>query len=139
MDDAFATDGLRYSDIEVLNGKKRIAGAAFATDFDLTHPLAFGFYNNTLPLFKNSTAVMQAPNKPFVMVAQYKDKPLMAGYTAPELEDTIAESAAIVAHNVGRGKIIAFTDNVNFRGYWYGSSRLMSNAIFMSGFINTQG
>lgn len=139
VDDAFETDGLDYGDIEVLNGKKRIAGAAFATDFDLTHPLAFGFYNQTLPSFKNSTAIMQAPDKPFVMVAQYKEKPLMAGYTASELEDTIAESAAIVAHNVGKGKIIAFADNVNFRGYWYGTSRLMSNAIFMSGFINTQG
>ena len=136
VNDAFNTDGLSYGDIEVLNGKKRIAGAAFATDIDLTHPLAFGFYNETLPIFKNSTAVMQAPDKPFIMVAQYKDKPLMAGYTAPELEDTIAESAAIVAHTVGQGKVIAFADNVNFRGYWYGTSRLMSNAIFMSGFIN---
>jgi hypothetical protein len=136
IDDAFKTDELSYGDIEVLNGKKRIAGAAFATDFDLTHPLAFGFYNETLPLFKNSTVVMQAPNQPFVMVAQYKEKPVMAGYTAPELEDTIAESAAIVAHNVGKGKIIAFADNVNFRGYWYGTSRLMSNAVYMSGFIN---
>jgi hypothetical protein len=136
VNDVFKTDGLSYGDIEVLNGKKRIAGAAFATDLDLTHPLAFGFYNDTLPLFKNSTAVMQVPDGPFTMVAQYKEQPLMAGYTATELEDVIADSAAIVAHSVGRGKVIAFADNVNFRGYWYGTSRLMSNAIFMSGFIN---
>ncbi|TDF36395.1 peptidase M14 [Alteromonadaceae bacterium M269] len=136
IDDAFNTEGLKYGDIESLNGKKRIAGAAFATDLDLTHPLAFGFYNETLPIFRNSTSVMQLPNRPFVTVAKYTDKPLMAGYTATELEDTIADSAAIVAHNVGRGKVIAFTDDLNFRGYWYGTSRLLSNAIFMSGFID---
>ena len=63
----------------------------------------------------------------------------MAGYTAKELQHLIGGSAAIVSHNVGKGKVIAFATNVNFRGVWYGTSRLMSNAIFMSGFINAKG
>jgi hypothetical protein len=71
-------------------------------------------------------------------VARYTESPLLAGYAASELEELVANSAAIVAHNYGRGKVIAFADNVNFRGYWYGTSRLLSNAIFMSGFIDVQ-
>ena len=137
--DAFNDDGLGYADKEAFAGKKRIAGAVFETELDLGHPLAFGFHRDQLPMFRNSDRVMLMPGAPFVTVAKYAKSPLMAGYTSDELQKLIGDSAAIVAHNFGRGKVIAFTDNVNFRGYWYGTSRLLSNAIFMAGLIDAQG
>ena len=79
---------------------------------------------------------MSQPDKPFVTVAGYVKSPLMAGYTADELQKLIGGSAAIVSHNFGKGKVIGFATNVNFRGVWYGTSRLMSNAIFMADFID---
>ncbi|MFQ3351286.1 MAG: hypothetical protein ACI914_000528, partial [Candidatus Marivariicella framensis] len=30
----------------------------------------------------------------------------------------------------GKGKIIMFTDNTQFRAFWYGTNRLLANAIF---------
>lgn len=136
---AFATTGLAYKDQDALKGKQRIAGAVFETQLDLSHPLAFGFTTTKLPMFRNSALVMRQPDKPFITVARYVKSPLMAGYTAEELQQKIAESAAIVTHNLGKGKVIGFATNVNFRGVWYGTSRLMSNAIFMAGFINAPG
>jgi hypothetical protein len=136
---AFETTGLSYKDQDSLKAKQRIAGAVFETQLDISHPLAFGFTSATLPMFRNSALVMRQPDKPFLAVARYVKSPLMAGYTAKELQKHIAGSAAIVSHNVGKGKIVAFATNVNFRGVWYGTSRLMSNAIFMAGFINAPG
>jgi hypothetical protein len=136
---AFETTGMTYKDQEAFKAKQRIAGAVFETQLDLSHPLAFGYTSTTLPMFRNSALVMRQPDKPFVTVASYTKSPLMGGYSADELQKLIGGSAAIVSHNFGRGKVIGFTTNVNFRGVWYGTSRLMSNAIFMAGFINAAG
>jgi hypothetical protein len=136
---AFETTGMTYKDQEALKAKQRIAGAVFETQLDLSHPLAFGYNSTTLPMFRNSALVMRQPDKPFITAASYAKTPLMAGYTADELQQLIGGSAAIVSHNFGKGKVIGFATNVNFRGVWYGTSRLMSNAIFMAGFINAQG
>ena len=136
---AFETTGLAYKDQDALKAKQRIAGAVFETQLDISHPLAFGYKSTTLPMFRNSALVMRQPDKPFVTVARYSKSPLLAGYTAEELQKQIAGSAAIVSHSFGKGKVIGFATNVNFRGVWYGTSRLMSNAIFMAGFINAQG
>lgn len=136
---AFETTGMTYKDQEALKAKQRIAGAVFETQLDLSHPLAFGYTSTTLPMFRNSALVMRQPDKPFITVASYTKSPLIGGYSADELQKLIGGSAAIVSHNFGRGKVIGFATNVNFRGVWYGTSRLMSNAIFMAGFINAAG
>jgi hypothetical protein len=136
---AFEIKGLNYADKEAYAGKQRIAGAVFDTKLDTSHPLAFGFSSKKLPIFRNAKNIMRNPDKPFVTVARYTQDPLLAGYTSKELQELIGNSAAVVAHNHGKGKVIAFSDNINFRGYWRGTSRLLSNAVFMSSFINAPG
>ena len=136
---AFETTGMTYKDQEALKAKQRIAGAVFETQLDISHPLAFGYTSSTLPMLRNSALVMRLPDKPFITVASYVKSPLMAGYSADELQQLIGGSAAIVSHNFGKGKVVGFATNINFRGVWYGTSRLMSNAIFMAGFINAPG
>lgn len=136
---AFDTKTLSYKDRDNLAGRQRIAGAVFDTKIDNSHPLTFGFPERSLPMFRNSDLVMKAPEQPFIMVGQYQNKPLVAGYTSNELQKQIAGSASIVAHGYGDGAVIAFADDVNFRGYWQGTSRLLSNAIFLSGFIDEEG
>ena len=136
---AFETTGMVYKNQEAYKAKQRIAGAVFETLLDISHPLAFGFNSATLPMFRNSALVMRQPDKPFITVASYVKSPLMAGYSADELQKLIGGSAAIVSHSFGKGKVIGFATNVNFRGVWYGTSRLMSNSIFMAGFINAPG
>ena len=124
-------DNLSYQDKELLAGKQRIAGAIYQAELDLTHPLTFGFTRATLPVFKNSTLLLQPSNTPFVNVALYSAAPQLAGYTAAEYLPRISQSAVLLAHNVGRGRVIAMTDNPVFRGYFYGSSRLLVNALYL--------
>jgi len=121
----------RYADKEQLAGQQRIAGAIFQTELDLSHPLSFGLPRAELPVFKNALMVMQAPEQPFVTVARYRKGKQLAGFAAPELVGQISESAALVAQNYGKGRIIAMTDNPVFRGYFNGSSRLLVNALYL--------
>ena len=35
-------------------------------------------------------------------------------------------------NNIGKGKVIYLTDNTNFRAFWYGTNKILMNAIFFS-------
>lgn len=139
IDSAFKTMDLQYGDRESLAGKKRIAGAVFNTDVDLSHPLLFGFEHPELPVFRNSSVIMRRPTKPFISAINYQKIPLLAGYTSDEMESLLSDTSMAVAHKKGEGRVIAFTDNVSFRGYWWGTRRLLTNAIYLSQFINEKG
>ncbi len=132
MSEAFATDGLSYQDKDDLAGKKRIAGAIFKTKVDTSHPLMYGMQDATLPVFKNSQFVFKNSDVPFVTVAQYTAAPLLAGFTHADNVSQIANQTAMVAHSVGRGKVIAMAENPVFRGFWHGTSRLVANSLFFS-------
>lgn len=130
IDALFDTSDSTYLDKESLAGKKRIAGAIFAAELDLGHPLTYGFDRSILPMFKNSTIIIDKPEKPFMAVATFQAEPLLSGYTDQNIVNRIAYNAPIVAHNYGKGRVIASSENLAFRGYWYGTAKLLSNAIF---------
>ncbi|MFT6330985.1 MAG: hypothetical protein ACJAYN_002933 [Bermanella sp.] len=135
VDEAFTTKGLGFGDKDAFAAKKLIAGAVYRADVDLSHPLMFGFEDDDLPLFKTSNMVMKASNNPFNEVATYQEKSLVAGYTADELQKLIGKTTAIVAKPLGNGVVIGFVDNIHFRGYWDGTSKLMANSLYMSPLI----
>lgn len=128
---------LSYQDKEMLAGKQRIAGAIYQAELDLSHPLTFGLTQATLPVFKNSTMLLQPSQMPFVNVALYSSTPQLAGYTAAEYLPRISQSAVMLAHNLGKGRVIGMTDNPVFRGYFYGSSRLLVNALYLGSAFST--
>jgi hypothetical protein len=128
----FDTEELTYQDKEKLSARKRIAGAIFDTKLDTSHPLTYGYTDAQLPLFRNSTIIMESAESPFITVAEYTQTPLLSGYTDRNLVNKIANSPAIIAHNLGRGRVIATTDVFAFRGYWLGSSKVLANSLFFA-------
>lgn len=132
IDSLFDTTNLNYEEKEVLASRKRIAGAIFQVELDTSHPLAYGYRETTLPLFRNSTLILEKPSVPFTTLAKYTPAPLLSGFADKNLVNTLAHNAAIVAHNYGKGRVIASSDVLAFRGYWHGSSKLLANSIFFS-------
>lgn len=132
IDSVFPTEGLKYKDKSALAASKIIAGAVYQAHIDPSHPLFFGYHHNTLPLFKTSNMIVRAEHNPFYQPGFYTDSPLMAGYSAPVLQDMIADSAAVLVQSRGKGVVIGFVDDTLFRGYWYGTGKLMGNAIYQS-------
>lgn len=130
--EGFSTQDLSYDDKEKFFSQQRIAGTIFSTQIDTSHPLAYGYNNSFLPIFKNSTILMKQPKAPFVTVNSYTKNPLLSGYSATPMTNKVAEKAAIIAHNYGDGRVIASTENLTFRGYWLGTSKIIGNALFFS-------
>ncbi|MCP4059501.1 MAG: peptidase M14, partial [Pseudoalteromonas sp.] len=85
------------------------------------------------------TWLLEKSSAPFVNILTYPQKPLLAGFTDGVNEQQIAGAAAMMAHSYGRGSVIAMTDNPVFRGYWYGTSRLLSNALFFGHTFRVRG
>jgi hypothetical protein len=135
IDSAFPTKDMAFSDQDALAAKKLVAGAVYQSKIDLTHPLFFGFEQDTLPLFKTSNLVLNVNDNPFEDIATYTDKPLVAGYSADEMQALIRNTAAIVAVKKQKGLVIGFVDNVHFRGYWDGTNKLTANALYLSGLL----
>jgi hypothetical protein len=60
----------------------------------------------------------------------YTNDPLLSGYISEENLEMLKNSVPFQAQSLGSGKVIAFTDNTNFRAFWYGTNKLLMNAIF---------
>ena len=111
-------------------GAKVIGGAIFETQLDRSHPIAFGYKNDQLPIFRNSTIFLEADAQSYNNPIQYSSSPLLSGYISkPNLKE-LANTSAFKVGRKGGGKVIYFTDNTNFRAFWYGTNKLLMNAIF---------
>ena len=111
-------------------GAQLISGSIFNTNLDRSHPINFGVSNSTLPHFRNSTIFMSPEKDKFNNPIQYTKSPLLSGYISNDNLDILKNSVPFKVKRVGKGKVLMFTDNTQFRAFWYGTNRLLSNAIF---------
>jgi len=121
-----------YVDARPNSGKTRVGGAIFEVDLDLTHPLAFGYRDKTIPVYRNSNVWLAPSQSAYATVAKYTDNPHIDGFITDEnMDKFLKPSASLIVSPVGRGRVVMFADNPNFRGAWYGTNRLFLNAIFL--------
>ncbi|NEU10452.1 zinc carboxypeptidase [Flavihumibacter sp. R14] len=125
-----------YNTQQEVAGARYIPGAIFKTRLDKTHPIGYGIRENTVPVFREGTGMFEKPRNPFATPVAYTDKPLLAGYISKDNENALKGSASVICSSYGRGQVISFSDNPNFRAFWFGTSKLFMNAIF---FGNTIG
>ena len=118
-------------------GAKFTGGAIFLADLDTTHPLGYGYADRKIALYRNSNTVLEVSANPYATVIQYDKVPLLNGYVHPQSLKKIATSAGLLVSSAGRGRVILFSDNPNFRGTWLGTSRLFFNALFYGKTIST--
>ena len=125
-----------YCDLAANNGAKYIGGAIFETKLDLSHPLAFGYDRDLLPVFRRGTLFFEVSKNAYASPLVYTDQPLLSGYISKDNLKALSNSASIVVSSVSKGKVICMADNPNFRGYWYGTNRLFANALFFGDLIS---
>ena len=118
-------------------GREQLGGAIFQVDLDITHPLGFGYRSNLLPVYKNNNVFLAPSNNAYSTVAQYTDNAHIDGYISTDNYNLfIKKSASLVVSPLGRGRVVLFADNPNFRGAWYGTNRLFLNALFLGNQIS---
>ncbi|WP_438973587.1 M14 family zinc carboxypeptidase [Polaribacter sp.] len=112
------------------SGAQVIGGAIFEAKLDRSHPINFGYKENTLALFRNTTLFMQADKNSYNNPIQYTQTPLLSGYISKENAKVIPNTVPFKVGRLGRGRVIVFTDNTNFRAFWFGTNKLLMNTIF---------
>ncbi|TBN04740.1 zinc carboxypeptidase [Hyunsoonleella flava] len=121
---------ITFEDVSSFKGAQRIGGAIFETKIDRSHPINFGYKNDRLPMFRNTTIFMKADSLSYNNPIQYAKSPLLSGYISKPNLDVLSGSVPLKIQKSGNGKVVAFTDNTNFRAFWYGTNKLLMNAIF---------
>jgi hypothetical protein len=127
---------LDYARQEDVEGSKRINGAIFQADLDVTHPIAFGITDRKLFINKNGPTLLVPSSNKYATVAQYTAAPFTNGYSSKANIAKVANSAAIIATASGNGEVVLFADDPTYRGYWLGTNRLFLNAIFFGNLLN---
>ena len=128
---------LDYARQEDVEGSKRINGAIFQADLDITHPIAFGITDRKLFINKNGSTLLLPSSNKYGTVAQYTATPFINGYSSKANVAKVANSAAIIATASGNGEVVLFADDPTYRGYWLGTNRLFLNAIFFGNLLNS--
>ncbi|MBN09873.1 MAG: zinc carboxypeptidase [Flavobacteriaceae bacterium] len=116
-------------------GAQLISGSIFNTKLDRSHPINFGINNSSIPFFRNSTIFLSPEVKSFNNPIEYSEKPLMSGYISNKNYKILKKSVPFKIKKVGKGSVIMFTDNTQFRAFWYGTNRLLANSIFNIDFM----
>ena len=131
------TKRLPYVEASEHLGRERLGGAIFEVDLDLTHPLGFGYRSSKLPVYKNNTVFLQPSKNVYSTVSKYTSDPHIDGYVSNKnLNTFLKPSASLIVSPMGRGRVVMFADNPNFRGAWYGTNKLFLNAIFFGDLIS---
>ncbi|MDX1477605.1 MAG: M14 family metallopeptidase [Saprospiraceae bacterium] len=130
------SDQRPYASASADQGSRVIGGAIFEIELDLTHPIAYGYRESKLPVFRRGTAFYEPMENPYATPGRYTDTPLLSGYINDENLEAIRGSASIFIGGSGSGRVICFADNPSFRAYWWGTQKLVANAVFFGSSIS---
>ncbi len=130
LKDTLVGKNINFEQKNDFRGAQVTGGAIFEANLDLTHPINFGYKNTNISLFRNTNVYIKPNKNSYNNPIVYTNDPLLSGYISEENLELIKNSVPFQIQGLGKGKVVAFTDNTNFRAFWYGTNKLLMNAIF---------
>jgi hypothetical protein len=79
---------------------------------------------------------MEKSRNPYSNPLVLSQSPLQSGYISKVNYPKASESAVVGVTAMGQGRVIGFTSNVCFRAFWFGTNKLLTNAIFYGPMIS---
>ena len=137
-----ATDSTQFRPYETRDevaGAQQVRGAILGATYDPSHPLAFGYHQKEVSLFKANRIYMEKSKSPYQTPFVYGKQPMQSGWMSKENREAASGSAAVTVSSLGNGRVINIADNPNFRAYWLGGSKLFLNALFFGQVIDLGG
>ena len=125
-----------YADIEEFKGAQETSGTILEARADLTHPLLYGYYEGLVPIFSDDNLYMEKAKGPYSNPLVITDNPVLSGYLSKKNLIKARGSSVVGVSVIGQGRVIGFTENLCFRGFWLGTSKILTNAIFYGSLIN---
>jgi hypothetical protein len=114
----------------------RVPGAFLRASVDPESWLAAG-HDGEIPVLVTSSRVFLAPEGPPEpgrrVVARFAEEGALriSGHVWSESFERLPGAVFVYEERVGSGRVIAFTEDPGFRGYWRGADRLFLNAILL--------
>ncbi|HYG19049.1 MAG TPA: M14 family metallopeptidase [Ohtaekwangia sp.] len=125
-----------YADMEAFKRAQVTSGVILEAAADLTHPLLYGYDNNRLPIFKSNNLCMEKAASAYGNPLVISNSPLVSGYISRANMNNVKNSAVAGVSALGTGRVIGFTENLCFRAFWLGTSKMLTNAIFYGPLIH---
>ncbi len=111
-----------------------VPGAIARTTADTLSPLLAGI-GAELPVLVNTGLILSVPRnlRAGEAVVRYapRERLRLSGYFWPEVPDRLAGSPYLWTERVGRGRVIGFAGDPNFRDIWRGLLPLFANAVLL--------
>lgn len=106
-----------------------IPGTDLLAQMDYSHPLCWG-YESPVPVMKNSTLVFEMPEDALSAPVWFdKSDPLLSGFLRKAHKESLKGAPAVIMTQSGKGSVVSFADDPNFRSVWYAGTRMFLNAI----------
>ncbi|HEV8266935.1 MAG TPA: M14 family zinc carboxypeptidase [Thermoanaerobaculia bacterium] len=109
----------------------RLPGAALKTRGLAGHPLLFGAPPDPIFLVLDDAPPKRLPGARTNVVTVVSKDPLAAGFAWKEALDRWSGAPIVQVEEVGRGKVVRFAGDPNFRGVWLGTEILFLNAVLL--------
>lgn len=114
------------------SGAQVTGGAIFQTTLDRSHPINYGYKNDKLPMFRNTNLFIEPDKSSYNNPIKYTESPLLSGYISEENLEQLRNTVPFQVKRNGSGRVLIFTDNTNFRAFWFGTNKLLMNGVFFS-------
>jgi hypothetical protein len=112
----------RYNDF-------RIPGAAFRTSMNERSYLTFGLPRPPAVLVEGSGAFLPLAHKVDNILTIEANDPLISGIAWPENLERLKGSVYVTSEKFGRGQVVTFADDPNYRLFWRGTLPVFLNAV----------
>jgi hypothetical protein len=113
-------------------------GTIFRIELDEEHWLNFGLNDRVPAVFYSSYAFLSKRPVQTAGRISNQDQMRLSGLLWPETRDRWANTAYVTRESKGKGQIILFADEPNFRSYFYGTTRILINAMLLGPGMGTQ-
>lgn len=127
---------ISYDQISNFTRGQFIPGGVYMSQLDLSHPLTFGYYREMLPTFRRGNTMIVPSDNKFSNPGRYTEEPLVSGWISDANLEALKGTSTIRVNAMGGGRIVSLVDNPNFRAFWYGTNKLMMNAIFFGRIVS---
>ena len=114
-----------------------VMGSIARGNLNLQHFLGYGYSSAAIPVFVYSDNVFVPPVNSIPVVAYADaDKLKVAGHFWEITKKRLEHKAYLTEEPVGKGHVILFAEDPNFRAYWEGLTKLFFNGILFGPSLN---
>jgi hypothetical protein len=81
-------------------------------------------------MFRRTKIFIKPDSSSYNNPIKYTNNPLLSGYISKPNLEVLKGTVPFQVKSFGSGRVIVFTDNTNLRAFWYGTNKLLMNAVF---------